>query len=159
LLEKGRPISELLTGTFTYVNARLAEHYGLPAPAGAGFSRVDLSGTARIGFLTQASFLTITSNPTRTSPVKRGKWVLDQLLCSPPPPPPPGVDTSLIDDGATISMRARLEQHRGLRGGKGADLCGWARLLEQRHASSEQRAEGDQRLEQRAARLVRQCGQ
>jgi hypothetical protein len=113
LFQKGRPISELLTGTFTYVNKRLATHYGLPAPAGDGFERVDLSGTPRLGFLTQASFLTATSNPTRTSPVKRGKWVLDQLLCSPPPPPPPGVDASGFDMGAA-SVRQRLEQHRAM---------------------------------------------
>jgi hypothetical protein len=111
LLEKGRPISELLTGTFTYVNARLAKHYGLPAVAGSGFQRVELAGLPRLGFLTHASFLTATSNPTRTSPVKRGKWVLDQLLCSPPPPPPPGVDSAEVDMGAA-SVRQRLEQHR-----------------------------------------------
>lgn len=111
LLQKGRPISELLTGSFTYVNQRLATHYGLPAPAGSGFQRVELAGTPRLGFLTQASFLTATSNPTRTSPVKRGKWVLDQLLCSPPPPPPPGVDSAGVDMGAA-SVRQRLEQHR-----------------------------------------------
>lgn len=111
LFQQGRPISELLTAPFTYVNKRLAMHYGLPAPAGDGFERVDLTGTPRLGFLTQASFLTATSNPTRTSPVKRGKWVLDQLLCTPPPPPPPGVDSSSVDMG-TMSVRQRLEAHR-----------------------------------------------
>jgi hypothetical protein len=111
LFQQNRPIAELLTGTFTYVNKRLATHYGLPAPAGDGFVRVDLAGTPRLGFLTQASYLTATSNPTRTSPVKRGKWVLDQLLCAPPPPPPPGVDASFVDTG-TVSLRQRLEQHR-----------------------------------------------
>jgi hypothetical protein len=111
LLQKARPLSELLTGTFTFVNAKLATHYGLPAPQGSGFARIELSGTPRVGFLTQGSFLTITSNPTRTSPVKRGKWVLDQVLCSPPPPPPPGVDATLPDTGPT-SLRQRLEQHR-----------------------------------------------
>jgi hypothetical protein len=111
LLQKARPASELLSGTFTYVNKRLAAHYGMPAPSADGFQRVDLTGSPRVGFLTQASFLTITSNPTRTSPVKRGKWVLDQLLCSPPPPPPPGVDASQLNTGS-LSLRARLEQHR-----------------------------------------------
>jgi hypothetical protein len=111
LLREGRPVSELLTSSFTYVNQRLAQHYGLPAPAGSGFERVMLSGSPRLGLLSQASFLTITSNPTRTSPVKRGKWVLDQLLCSPPPPPPPNIDTNLVEmDG--LSLRQRLEQHR-----------------------------------------------
>jgi len=111
LLQKERPISELLTGSFTYINKRLATHYGLPAPATDGFVRVDLSGSARVGFLTQASYLTATSNPTRTSPVKRGKWVLDQLLCTPPPPPPANVDLGAVEVGDT-SLRKRLEQHR-----------------------------------------------
>jgi hypothetical protein len=111
LFQQGKPITELLTGTFTYLNPRLAKHYGLPAPAGTGFTRVDLTGTQRTGFLMQASFLTALSNPTRTSPVKRGKWVLEQLLCAPPPPPPPGVDTKGVDSG-TVSVRARLEAHR-----------------------------------------------
>ena len=111
LFEQGKPLTELLTGTFTYLNPRLAKHYGLPAPAGTGFTRVDLTGTQRTGFLMQASFLTALSNPTRTSPVKRGKWVLEQLLCAPPPPPPPGVDTKGVDSGTT-SVRARLEAHR-----------------------------------------------
>jgi hypothetical protein len=111
LVDKGRPITELLTSDFSYVDAKLAAFYGIAAPA-SGFQRVQLGASHRLGFLTQASFLTLTSNPTRTSPVKRGKWVLDQLLCSPPPPPPPGVDTSLGDVGATTSLRARLEAHR-----------------------------------------------
>lgn len=111
LLRDARPITDLLTTSFTYVNQRLATHYGLPAPAGAGFERVELAGVPRMGFLSQASFLTITSNPTRTSPVKRGKWVLDQLLCSPPPPPPPNIDTNLVEM-AGLSLRQRLEQHR-----------------------------------------------
>jgi hypothetical protein len=112
LFTQSRPIAELLSGSFTYVNAKLATHYGMQAPTADGFTRVDLAGTPRIGFLTQGSFLTLTSNPTRTSPVKRGKWVLDQLLCSPPPPPPAGVDVSLMEVGATTSLRQRLEQHR-----------------------------------------------
>jgi hypothetical protein len=111
LVQQGRPISELLTAPFTYVNKRLAKHYGMAEPAGDNFQRVDLAGSHRLGFLTQASFLAATSNPTRTSPVKRGKWVLDQLLCSPPPPPPPGVDAAGVDMG-TMSVRQRLEAHR-----------------------------------------------
>jgi hypothetical protein len=70
-----------------------------------------LTGMHRAGFLMQGSFLTLTSNPTRTSPVKRGKWVLEQLLCSPPPPPPPGVNISGVDGGGQ-SVRAKLEAHR-----------------------------------------------
>jgi hypothetical protein len=111
LFDKGRPITELLTSDFTYVDAKLATFYGIQAPPGTGFQRVQLGASHRLGFLTQASFLTLTSNPTRTSPVKRGKWVLDQLLCSPPPPPPPGVDVSLDNSGGQ-SVRARLEAHR-----------------------------------------------
>jgi hypothetical protein len=111
LFQKGRPVNELLSGTYTYVNERLARHYGIPAPVGDGFQRVELAGTPRLGFLTHGSFLTATSNPTRTSPVKRGQWVLDQLLCSPPPPPPAGVDLAAVEVGDT-SVRARLEAHR-----------------------------------------------
>jgi len=110
LVAKGSAISDLLSADFTYVNKNLASFYGMPAPAQDGFQRVSLAGTNRIGFLTQGSFLTLTSNPTRTSPVKRGKWVLDQLLCAPPPPPPDGVDADLPANGT--SVRARLEEHR-----------------------------------------------
>jgi hypothetical protein len=111
LFSQGRPISELLTSDFSFVNAKLAAFYGLPAPAGGGFERVQVGAANRAGFLTQASFLTLTSNPNRTSPVKRGKWVLDQLLCTPPPPPPMGADLNL-PEGGTQSVRAKLEQHR-----------------------------------------------
>jgi hypothetical protein len=110
LVSKGSPITDLLSADFTYVDKNLAAFYGLPAPTADGFQRVALTGSPRIGFLTQGAFLTLTSNPTRTSPVKRGKWVLDQLLCAPPPLPPDGVDTDLPADGT--SVRARLELHR-----------------------------------------------
>ena len=111
LLAQGRPIADLLTSNYTFVNARLATFYGMPAPAGSGFVKAMLAGSHRTGFLTQGGFLTMTSNPTRTSPVKRGKWVLEQLLCSPPPPPPPGVNISGVDGGGQ-SVRAKLEAHR-----------------------------------------------
>jgi hypothetical protein len=111
MLSKGRPLSELLTADYTFVNPALATFYGMTPPAASGFSKVPLAGSHRTGFLTQASFLTLTSNPTRTSPVKRGKWVLEQLLCSPPPPPPPGVNIAAIDGGG-MSVRAKLEAHR-----------------------------------------------
>jgi hypothetical protein len=110
LVNKGSPITDLLAADFTYVDKSLAAFYGLPAPSGEGFQRVSLAGSPRLGFLTQGAFLTLTSNPTRTSPVKRGKWVLDQLLCAPPPQPPDGVDTDLPANGQ--SVRARLELHR-----------------------------------------------
>lgn len=110
-LASDRPVTEMLTADFTYVDARLAAHYGLGLE-GQGFARVSLDGTERAGLLGQASLLTVTSHPDRTSPVKRGQWVLEQLLCSEPPPPPPGVE-GLIEEGpATGSIRDQLEQHR-----------------------------------------------
>lgn len=85
-LHEGLGMDEMFTADFTTINDRLATHYGM-APVGEGFHRVSLEGTERRGLLTQGAVLTVTSYPTRTSPVKRGKWVLTQLLCSEPPPP------------------------------------------------------------------------
>lgn len=111
-LSSDLPVGEMLTAEFTYVNERLATHYGLPAPAD-GFERLSLAGTGRRGLLTQGSLLTVTSHPDRTSPVKRGQWVLEQLLCSAPPPPPPGVEGLDGEDGPIEgSIRERMEQHR-----------------------------------------------
>ncbi|MCA9105648.1 MAG: DUF1592 domain-containing protein [Planctomycetales bacterium] len=105
-------ILTLLTADYTFVNERLARHYGLPEVRGESFQRVSLRGTGRGGLLTHASILTLTSNPTRTSPVKRGKWVLDNLLGTPPPPPAPGV-LALEDQGQLSgTLRERMEQHR-----------------------------------------------
>jgi Protein of unknown function (DUF1592)/Protein of unknown function (DUF1588)/Protein of unknown function (DUF1595)/Protein of unknown function (DUF1587)/Protein of unknown function (DUF1585) len=112
LLATSRPITDVLNSDFTYVNKALATFYGMTPPPGDGFVKVPLAGSHRTGFLMQASFLTLTSNPTRTSPVKRGKWVLEQLLCSPPPPPPPGVKFDLDANAGGQSVRARLEAHR-----------------------------------------------
>jgi len=112
LLGQGRPLSELLTADYSFVDTTLATFYGMPAPAGSGFTKVPLAGSHRTGFLMGGSFLTMTSNPTRTSPVKRGKWVLEQLLCSPPPPPPAGANIAALDSGPPLSVRAKLEQHR-----------------------------------------------
>lgn len=104
--------TSILDARFTYLNARMAVHYGIPDVHGDAFQRVALSpATHRGGLLTQASILTMTSVPTRTSPVRRGEWVLAELLCSPPPPPPPGVPAL----EATVSvgtMRQRMEEHR-----------------------------------------------
>ncbi len=113
LLREDRSILEFVTADFTYVNRRLALHYSLPsAPSEAeGFLRVSLSGTARGGLLTQGSILSATSNPTRTSPVKRGKWILDNLLGEPPPPAPPEV-VPLEQQELTGSLKERMEQHR-----------------------------------------------
>jgi hypothetical protein len=85
----------------------------MPNVKGTDFQKVSLKGTPRAGVLTQGSVLTITSNPTRTSPVKRGKWVLENLLGTPPPPPPPNVP-ELANDGKPLvgSLRQQMEKHR-----------------------------------------------
>jgi hypothetical protein len=95
------------------LNERLAKLYGIDGVKGEEFRRVSLVGTPRRGVLTQGSVLTLTSNPTRTSPVKRGKWVLENLLGAAPPPPPPNLPT-LPERGKDITgtLRPRLEQHR-----------------------------------------------
>ena len=80
-----------LDADYTYVNDRLAKHYGLSGVSGPEFKRVSLEGGRRGGLLGQASILTVTSDPTRTSPVKRGKWILENLFDAPPPEPPPNV--------------------------------------------------------------------
>ncbi len=114
ILREDRPVTELLAADFSFVNARLAAHYGLPAVPGERMRRVPARDSGRGGLLTQASILTLTSNPTRTSPVKRGKWILETLLGTPPEPPPPGVGV-LPDDPAAeqaAPMRERLAMHR-----------------------------------------------
>ena len=90
--DEDRSVLEFLDADYTFVNERLARHYGIPGVTGDGFRRVSLAGTPRGGVLTQASVLTVTSNPTRTSPVKRGKWILENILGMPPSPPPSGVE-------------------------------------------------------------------
>ncbi|MEO7413053.1 MAG: DUF1592 domain-containing protein, partial [Opitutaceae bacterium] len=113
VMREDRSVFEFLTGDYTFVNARLAKLYGLPAVAGDEFQRVSLAGTPRRGVLTQASILTLTSNPTRTSPVKRGKWVLENLLGTPPPPPPPNVPELDAKEGKVAgTLRQQMEQHR-----------------------------------------------
>jgi mono/diheme cytochrome c family protein len=113
ILKENRSILEFLDADFTFVNEPLARLYGIPGVKGDAFQRVSLAGTERGGVLTQASVLTITSNPTRTSPVKRGKWILENILGAPPPPPPPDVP-DLAEDAAALqgSLRQRMEQHR-----------------------------------------------
>lgn len=115
ILRENRSVLEFLDTDFTFLNERLAEHYGIEGVKGSQFQRVSLKpDSARGGILTQASVLTLTSNPTRTSPVLRGKWILEQILGTPPPPPPPDVP-ELESDKETISqasLRQRLEQHR-----------------------------------------------
>ncbi len=112
-MREDRSVFDFLTGDYTFVNARLAKFYGLAGVTGDEFRQVSLAGTPRRGVLTQASVLTLTSNPTRTSPVKRGKWVLENLLGTPPPPPPPNIPD--LDDKSrnlTGTLRQQLEQHR-----------------------------------------------
>ena len=117
ILRDDRSVLDLLDADFTWVDRQLAELYGLKVPGGiekGEWKRVSLAGTPRGGLLTQASVLTVTSNPTRTSPVKRGKWVLEQFFGDPPPPAPPNVP-SLDDSGRkelTGTFRQKLEQHR-----------------------------------------------
>ena len=114
ILRENRSVLELLDSDYTYLNDRLAEHYGIAGIAGPEFRRVSLADRRRGGVLTQASVLTLTSNPNRTSPVKRGQWVLQQILGTPPPPPPP--DVAKLDEspqaGQTASLRERMEIHR-----------------------------------------------
>ena len=114
VLREDRSILDFLEGDYTFVNERLARHYGLEGVSGLAFRRVSLKGTPRGGVLTQGSVLTVTSNPTRTSPVKRGKWVLENLLAQPPPPPPPGVPPlgEGAEETAAASLRQRMERHR-----------------------------------------------
>lgn len=129
ILKEDRSLLELLAADFTFLNEPLAKHYGIADTNGnlvgqkpqrdkgesfrsGDFVRVNLAGTGRGGLLTQASVLTVTSNPTRTSPVKRGRWVLEQLLGTPPPPPPPNVPELEQGEKLTGSLRQRMEQHR-----------------------------------------------
>ncbi len=114
IFREDRSVLEFLDADWTFVNGPLARHYGLESVEGEAFRKVSLRGTPRGGVLTMGSFLTITSNPTRTSPVKRGKWVLDNLLNQPPPPPPPNVPELPDNPEARLtgSLRQRLEQHR-----------------------------------------------
>ncbi|MEZ6186850.1 MAG: DUF1592 domain-containing protein [Planctomycetota bacterium] len=113
LLRENRSVLELLNGRFTFVDERLAKHYGIPGIEGARFRRVRLPAERR-GVLTHASVLTVTSNPSRTSPVQRGKWILEQLLDDPPPPPPPGAGDLPDDPGARAERSGveRLEAHQ-----------------------------------------------
>lgn len=108
-----RSLNDFLDADYTFVNERLARHYGIDGVKGDEFRRVALPNDRRGGLLGQAAILTVTSNPTRTSPVKRGKWIMEQILGTPPPPPPPDVPELDSDSKAlTGSLRQRMEQHR-----------------------------------------------
>ncbi|MEX0702090.1 MAG: DUF1592 domain-containing protein [Planctomycetales bacterium] len=114
VVREDRPIGEFLTADYTFLNARLAQHYGVEGVRGEEFRKVSLEGQNRAGVLTHASVLALTSNPKRTSPVKRGKWILENMLGGAPPDPPPGIpdleETQKAHDGATL--RQQLEIHR-----------------------------------------------
>ncbi len=104
-------MDRFLTADFTYVDDALARYYGITAP-GTGLRRASLAGSRRGGLLTQASLLLVNSHADRTSPVRRGQWVLNQLLCQPPPPPPPDVPPLPTETMPTGSLRQRFEAHR-----------------------------------------------
>jgi cytochrome c551/c552 len=114
VLRENRPVTDLLSADFTYLNQRLAEHYGIPDIYGSQFRRVALTDASRGGLLGQGSILTVTSYPNRTSVVQRGKWVLENLLGAPPPPPPPDVPAleAHAKNGELLTMRQQMEQHR-----------------------------------------------
>jgi len=116
IVREDRSVVDLLNANYTFLNERLARHYGIPNVYGSRFRRVSLSAEdERRGLLGQGSLLTVTSYANRTSPVLRGKWILENILGAPPPPPPPDVP-SLPENGRnggkTLSMRERMEQHR-----------------------------------------------
>jgi hypothetical protein len=114
VLLEGRNVQELLTADYTFVNERLARHYGIEGVAGPQFRRVELADSARHGLLGKGAVLLRTSYGNRTSPVLRGAWVLDKLMGTPPTPPPPGVETNLDtpEGEQPKTVRERLEQHR-----------------------------------------------
>ena len=113
-LKKDQSVIDLLTADYTFVNERLARHYGMPDIFGSRFRRVAQHDDARRGLLGHGSILTVTSLATRTSPVVRGKWLLENILGTPPPPPPPNVPElgDQPDSGQVTSLRERLEAHR-----------------------------------------------
>ena len=114
ILREDRPVTDLLTANYTYLNQRLAEHYGIPGVYGSQFRRVTLNTPERGGLLGQGSILTVTSYPNRTSVVQRGKWILETLLGSPPPPPPPDIPELKPhnSEGRMLTAREQMEQHR-----------------------------------------------
>jgi hypothetical protein len=112
-LREDRSVAELLTANYTFLNERLARHYGIQGVWGPQFRRVELRNDTRRGLLGHGSILTVTSYPNRTSPTLRGKWVLENLLAAPPPAPPPNVSSLADAESAdTLSVRERMEAHR-----------------------------------------------
>src|SRR4029077_4761486 len=112
-LRENRPLSDFLDARYTFLNEKLAKHYGIEGVTGPDFRRVDLTTDQRGGILSHASVLTVSSYPTRTSVVLCGKYILDNILGSPPPPAPP--DVPQLDEksvGTTASLRQQMEKHR-----------------------------------------------
>jgi len=114
LFRANRPVTDLVSANYTFLNEELANHYGIPGVSGTQMRKVALTDPNRGGVIGQASILTTTSMPLRTSPVKRGKWILNSLLGTPPPPPPPNAGLLPADDKsvAKLTFREQLEQHR-----------------------------------------------
>jgi len=113
IFREDRSLLDLLSADYTFVNQRLAEHYGIPRVYGSQFRRVTITDANRRGLLGQGSVLTVTSYPNRTSVVQRGKWILENLLGTPPPPPPPDVpELKAAPHGKVLSMREQMEVHR-----------------------------------------------
>jgi mono/diheme cytochrome c family protein len=112
VLREDRSALDLLRADYTFVNERLARHYGIAGIYGSQFRRITLADPVRHGLLGQASILAVTSYPNRTSPVVRGRWILENVLGVPPPPPPPNVAASLPDEAKPKTMRERMEVHR-----------------------------------------------
>jgi hypothetical protein len=112
-LREDRSVADLLNTDYTYVNQRLAEHYGIKGVYGSEFQRIAVTDPKRQGLLGHASIMAVTSYPDRTAPTIRGKWVLEQLLGTPPPPPPPNVPALKEDSTVKVlTMRQRMEEHR-----------------------------------------------
>jgi len=116
IVRENKSILDLYTANYTYLNESLARHYGIAGVTGPELRRVQYTDDKRAGILGHASVLTLTSVANRTSPVLRGKWVMEVLLGSPPPPPPPGVpdleETKDAKEGRMLTTRERMEMHR-----------------------------------------------
>jgi len=116
IVRENKSVLDLFNADYTYINEELAKHYEIPGVTGREFRKVQYPDNRRVGLLGQGSVLTLTSHANRTSPVLRGKWVMEVLLGSPPPPPPPGVpdleETKDAREGRMLTTRERMEMHR-----------------------------------------------
>ena len=116
IMREDHSVVDLMTADYTFLNERLARHYGVPNVYGSHFRRVNLTDDARRGLLGKGAILMVTSHTDRTSPVVRGKWILENLLGAPPPPPPamvpPLKETAEREGGKVLTMRERMEEHR-----------------------------------------------